>query len=529
MFKKVLAASLFASALTMGAVANAESVRWARSADPATLDPHAVNVGLNFSLLHQIYEPLLIRLADNSLQGALAVSWGQTDDPTTWEFKLRPNVKFHDGTPFTAADVVFSLKRAMMPSSQMKALLASVDEITAVDPLTVRIKTHGADLVLPNNLTNMFIMSEKWARANKAEIPQDVSGKAENFATRHVNGTGAYTMVSREVDSRTVLKQFPDYWGKDQFPMDVTELTFLPIKSAATRVAALLSGEVDYLQDVPAQDVARLQADSRLRVVSGLENRTIFLGLNMGAERLKSASVKDRNPLADERVREAFELAIDRDALKRAVMRGLSSPTGMLAAPFVNGYQKELAAYARPDLARARKLMADAGYPDGFSITLDTPNDRYVNDEAIATAIAGFLGRIGVKVNVVARPIALHNAVLSKGETDFYLYGWGVPTHDSAYIFNYLVHTRGTNNRGAWNVTGFSSPQIDASIVSLSAEADEKKRNAVIRTIWNVVHKERFYIPLHDQMITYASKPGLDIPVSPENTAYFKLVKSSGN
>lgn len=526
MIQKTLAASLLSLAFAV-APAQAEPVRWARSADPATLDPHAVNVGLNFSLLHQIYEPLLIRLPDNSLQGALATSWRQTEDPTVWEFKLREGVKFHDGSPFTADDVVFSLQRARQPSSQMKSLLASVREIVAVDPLTVHIKTKGADLVLPNNLTNMFIMSQAWARKHKAETPQNVAAREENHATRHVNGTGAYTLVSREIDSRTVLKQFPGYWGKGQFPLQVTELTFVPIKSPATRVAALLSGEIDYLQDVPAQDVARLRSDARLKVVSGLENRTIFLGLNMGAPALNSSSIKDRNPLADARVREALELAIDRDAIQRAVMRGLSSPTGMLAAPFVNGYQQELAAYDKPDVAKAKQLLADAGYPQGFDITLDTPNDRYVNDEAIATAIAGFLGRIGVKVNVMARPIALHNAVLSKGETDFYLYGWGVPTHDSAYIFDYLVHSRGQNNRGAWNVTGFSNPKVDASIVSLSAESDPAKRNATIRNIWNVVQKERFYIPLHDQMITHASKPALEIPVSPENIAYFKMVKTS--
>ena len=224
-------------------------------------------------------------------------------------------------------------------------------------------------------------------------------------------------------------------------------------------------------------------------------------------------------------VKQALALAIDRDAIQKAVMRGLSSPTGMLAAPFVNGYTKALAAYPKADPARARKLLAEAGYPEGFTLTLDAPNDRYVNDEAIATAVAGFLARIGVKVTVQARPFALHNALLTKGDSDFYLYGWGVPTHDSAYVFDYLVHTRGKNRLGTWNITGYSNPQLDAQIESLSSEGNRDKRNATIQSIWEATRQAGFYIPLHDQMISNASIPSLDVPIHPNNITYFKLVK----
>ena len=245
----------------------------------------------------------------------------------------------------------------------------------------------------------------------------------------------------------------------------------------------------------------------------------------MGSAKLRHSSVTDRNPLADARVREALALAIDRDAIQKAVMRGLSSPTGMLAAPFVNGYTKALAAYPKADPARARKLLAEAGYPEGFTLTLDAPNDRYVNDEAIATAVAGFLARIGVKVTVQARPFALHNALLTKGDSDFYLYGWGVPTHDSAYVFDYLVHTRGKNRLGTWNITGYSNPQLDTQIESLSSEGNRDKRNATIQSIWEATRQAGFYIPLHDQMISNASIPSLDVPIHPNNITYFKLVK----
>ncbi|WP_280188382.1 ABC transporter substrate-binding protein [Delftia sp. PS-11] len=526
MIMKILGHSLLAAGLlTSAALAQADTVRWARSADAASLDPHAYNLGNSFVLLHQIYETLVIRSADGKLVPTLATSWKMTSDPSVWEFKLRPNVKFHDGTPFTARDVVFSLNRARGENAQVKSLLSSMEEAKAIDDLTVQVRTKGPNLIFPDNLTNLFIMSEKWSKANGAETTQDTASKTENGATRAANGTGAYVLASREIDSKTVMKLNPNYWGKGQFPLQVTELVFLPIKSPATRVAALLSGEVDFAQDIPAQDVARLKQEPRLRINEGPENRSIFLGLNVGAEELKTSNVKGKNPLADPKVREAIELAIDRDAIKRSVMRGLSSPSGVIAPPFVNGYSKVFAAYPKADPAKAKKLLAEAGYPNGFTITLNTPNDRYVNDEAIATAVAGFLGRVGIKTEVSARPIAMHSVSISKADADFYLYGWGVPTYDSAYIFDFLVHTRGKDGRGAQNATHYSNPVVDARIAALSSESDKAKRDVTIRNIWETVQKERFYIPLHDQVIHFASVQKINVPVHPDNVLHFKSVK----
>lgn len=523
-------AMLAAGLLTSAALAQAETVRWSRSADVTTLDPHVFNTGTNFVLMHQMYETLLNRTKDGKLQPLLATEWKMlANDPSVWEFKIRPNVKFHDGKPLTAKDVVFSLNRAKGPNAQVKSLLASVDSITAVDNLTVHVKTKGPNLIFPNNLTNIFIMNEEWAKANGALETQDATSKTENGATRAVNGTGAFVLTTREVDSRTVMKQNPNYWGKGQFPLQVTELVYLPIKSPATRVAALLSGEVDFAQDIPAQDVARLKQDAKLRINEGPENRSIFLGLNVGSPELKSSNVKGKNPLADPKVREAMELAIDRDAIKRSVMRGLSNPSGVMAPPFVNGYDKTMAAYPKADVNKAKALLKEAGYPDGFTITLHTPNDRYVNDEAISTAIAGFLGRVGIKTEVSSRPIAQHSVSIVNADSDFYLYGWGVPTYDSAYIFDFLVATRGKEGRGAQNATHYSNPDLDAKIISLSSESDVAKRNATIKDIWKVVQKDRFYIPLHDQVIHFASVKSIDVPVHPDNVLHFKDVKINKN
>jgi peptide/nickel transport system substrate-binding protein len=518
-------ALLAAGLLTSVGLAQAETVRWARSADVTTLDPHVFNTGTNFVLMHQMYETLVNRSADGKLVPTLALSWKMTSDPSVWEFKLRPNVKFHDGTPFTAKDVVFSLNRAKGPNAQVKSLLASMEEAKAIDDLTVHVKTKGPNLIFPDNLTNLFIMSEKWSKANGAAETQDAASKTENGATRAENGTGPYVLASREVDAKTVMKLNPNYWGKGTAALQVTELVYLPIKSPATRVAALLSGEVDFAQDIPAQDVARLKQDSKLRINEGPENRSIFLALNVGAAELKSSNIKGKNPFSDLKVRQAVELAIDRDAIKRSVMRGLSIPTGMLAPSFVNGYDKLMAAYPKADVAKAKALLAEAGYPNGFTVTLHSPNDRYVNDEAIATAVAGFMGRIGIKTEVSSRPIAQHSVAIVKAESDFYLYGWGVPTYDSAYIFDFLVATRGKEGRGAQNATGYSNAEIDNKIVSLSSESDKAKRDATIKDIWQTVNKERFYIPLHDQVIHFASVKKINVPVHPDNAIHFKDVK----
>jgi len=519
-----LSSLLLAAGLLGASALHAETLRWARASDPTSLDPHAFNVGTNFTLLHQMYETLVYRDAKGKLVPLLATSWRMTEDPTVWEFKLRPGVKFHDGAPLTARDVVFSLNRAKGPTAQVKSLLSSMVEVKAVDDLTVQVKTSGPNLIFPNNLTNMFIMNAAWAKAKGAETTQDAGSSVENFATRNVNGTGPYMLASRELDARTVMKLNPNYWGKGQVPLQVTELIYIPIKSPATRVAALLSGEVDFSQDIPAQDVVRLKQDPRLRINEGPENRSIFLGLNVGKE-LKYSGTKGRNPLADARVREAIHMAIDRDAIKRSVMRGLSIPSGIIAPPFVHGYTRAMAAYPKVDVARARKLMAEAGYAQGFELTLYSTNDRYVNDEAISTAVAGFLGRIGIKTTVVSRPIAQHSVAINKAEADFYLFGWGVPTYDSAYIFDFLVYTRGKDGRGPTNATGFSRASVDADIASLAAESDPARRDAAIQRIWDVVQKERFYIPLHDQMVHFASIRRLDIPVHPENEVHFKEVK----
>ncbi|HET7156913.1 MAG TPA: ABC transporter substrate-binding protein [Hyphomicrobiaceae bacterium] len=511
-------------AMAAGA-ADARSLKWARTGDALTLDPHAQNEGPTHNLMHQIYEPLLIRDASGKVLPTLALSWAVTSDPTVWEFKLRQGVKFHNGNAFTADDVVFSLDRARQPTSDMKGLLSSIEKVSKVDDYTVHIKTKGPNPLLPNYLTNMFMMDKEWSEANNTITVQDYKGKKDNFAVRNANGTGPYQLVSREQDVKTVLKRNDGYWGKGQFPVGITDITYLMIKADATRIAALLSGEVDFVQDVPVQDIDRVGKTANIKINLGPENRTIFFGMDVASPELQTSNIKGKNPFADKRVRQAINMAIDREAIKRAVMRGQSVPAGVIAPPFVNGYTKELDALPKVDLARAAALLKEAGYADGFQVTLHCPNDRYINDEGICQAATAMLAKIGIKVNLVAQSRGPHFTLIQKTppETEFYMVGWGVPTYDSQYIFSFLYHTR-SGSDGSWNATRYSKPDVDAAIQSLNSEIDTAKRNATIAKIWQTVGDETNYIALHHQMLAYAMKNDLDIPVSPDNTVFIKFV-----
>ena len=519
MIKPILAAALLASTALS---AQAETLRWARAGDSLTLDPHAQNEGPTHVLAHQISEPLLIRNQAGEFEPALATEWSvDADDPTVWTFTLREGVTFHDGADFTAEDVVFSFDRARSEASAMKELLTSLTEVRAVDDHTVEFVTDGPNPILPNNFTNLFIMDKGWAEANDTVAVQDIAAGGTNYATTHVNGTGPYRLVSREQDVRTVLEANPDYWGADQFPMDVTRIEYTPIQNAATRVAALLSGEVDFIQDVPVQDLGRVEGTEGLVIKTAPQNRTIFFGMNVGADDLERDDVDGANPFAERQVREAMNVAINRDAIKQVVMRGQAQPTGVIMPPFVDGWTEALDALPEGDAARAKALMEEAGYGDGFEVQLDCPNDRYVNDEAICQAVVGMLGQIGITVNLNAQGKALHFPLIQNGTTDFYMLGWGVPTYDSEYIFNFLVHTK-DDERGSWNPTGYSNPELDAKIESLASETDLDARDATVADIWATVQDEVLYLPVHNQVLNWGMTDAVGTEVYPEDDPKFK-------
>lgn len=508
-----IAVALFASTMLVGA-ASAETLRWARQSDALTLDPHSQNQGVTHTFNHHIYETLLDRDVEGTLQPRLATDWYVKEgDETVWVFELREGVTFHGGEEFTAEDVVFSIERAKSDNSNMRQLHADVESVTAVDDYTVEFQMAGPSPLYPNNVTNTFIMDKGWSEENDLLEVQDFASGEENFAVRNTNGTGAYILTERDPDVRSVLSVNENWWGDAPA---VTEIIYTPIADNATRVAALLSGEVDLVQDVPVQDIERLAGTSGIKVETGPENRTIYFGYAMDDEPLISSNVTDENPFANPLVREAMELVVDREAIRQVVMRGQSIPTCVNMPPFVNGWTEELDACPAVDVERAQELMAEAGYPDGFSVTLDTPNDRYVNDEAISQAVVGMLGQIGIDVTLASRPVAQHSPLILTNETDFYLLGWGVPTFDSAYIFNDLVHTKG-DEYGTYNIGLYSNPEVDEMIESLGTMTDLEARDGVVAEIWEQVQEDRVFLTVHVQVLAYAMRDDMTLAVHPEN------------
>ncbi len=520
---QVAGAALLAFALSIAPFTQAKTLRWSSQGDLITLDPHAQNEGFTNAFLDSIYETLVTRGRDLKVIPCLATSW-QSVNPTTMRFKLRPNVKFQEGESFTADDVVFSIQRALADTSNFKPYLAGVKEAKKVDDLTVDIVTEGPAPVLIPQLTEVRIMSRSWSVKHNVTKPQDYKNKEETYGSRNANGTGEFIIKSREADVKTVATLNPKWWGKREGNVD--EIVYTPIKQDATRMAALLSGEIDFMLDPPPQDIPRLKQNPQVKVLEGMENRTIFLGMDQWRDELLYSNVKGKNPFKDKRVREAFQLSIDLAAIKTQVMRGLSVPTAVMYAPQVDGYPKELDHVKPPDRARAKKLLAEAGYPEGFEVTLDCPNNRYVNDEKICVTVAGMLAQVNVKVRVNSMPRAIYFPKIQNYDTSFYMLGWGVPTFDSQYALQSLIRTVIPKTAdGDYNFGKYSNAKVDDEIDKLKTEVDPKKRAALALEASRIHQEDVGHLPLHFQVIPWAMRSNVHVVHRADNKLTVKWVK----
>jgi peptide/nickel transport system substrate-binding protein len=517
-------ACLVAAALVAVAFgAHAKTLRWSSAGDISTMDPHGNNEGFTNAYHDHIYETLVTRGKELKVEPCLAVSW-QNVSPTVTRFKLRPNVRFHDGAPFTAEDVVFSIQRALSDTSNFKPYLAGVKEARKVDDLTVDIVTEGPAPVLVPQLTEVRIMNKAWATKHNVVKPQDYKNKEETYAVRNANGTGPYILRSRDPDVKTVAVLNSNWWGKVEGNVD--EIVYQPIKQDSTRMAALLSGEIDFVLDPPPQDIGRLKQDPKIKVLEGMENRTIFLGMDQWRDELQYSNVKGKNPFKDKRVREAFQNALDLNAIKTQVMRGLSVPTAVMYAPQVEGYPKELDRVKPPDRERAKKLLAEAGYPKGFEVTLDCPNNRYVNDEKMCVAIAAMLAQVNVTVKVNSMPRATYFPKIQLLDTSFYMLGWGVPTFDSQYAVQSLMRTRVENTPdGDYNLGKYSNAKVDEAIDKLKTEVDGKKRAALAIEASRIHQAETGHLPIHFQVIPWAMRSNVSVVHRADNKLTVKWVK----
>ena len=518
-----IAALLFASAIGLyAAPAPAATFRWANDGDANSMDPYTRSETFLLTFTQNFYDPLVRRDDKLKVEPALAESWEQPN-ATTWRFHLRHGVKFHDGTPFTADDVVFSYNRVIAPGSQLNGYMQAVSEVKKVDDFTVDFLTKVPDPIFLEEITSWAIMSKKWCEDNHAEQAMDLTKKDENFATRHENGTGPFILDIREPDRRTTMHANPAWW--DKMPGNLDKVEFNVIGNAATRVAALLSGDIDMMYTVPPQDTQRLSASADLKVLEVPELRTVFLGFDQSRDELLKSDVKGKNPFKDQRVRQAFNEAVDIKAIQRVVMRGESHPTGLLYGPGVNGYTEASDVRYPYDTAGAKKLLADAGYPNGFGVTLDCPNDRYINDEAICQAVTAMLARIGVKVTLNAQTRLKYFAEISNPDyrTSFYMLGWTPNTYDALNSLYNLAGTR-SGTRGIFNDGGYSNPKFDTLLDQIAVESDHDKRDAEILEASKMLHDDAAVLPLHQQVVVWATRKNIDLVELADNSFPLRFV-----
>jgi len=495
----LLAAALIACAATT----QAATLKWGAQNDILTLDPHSQNHATTNGIMQHTYEGLVRYTKDFQIEPSLARSW-QLLSPTHYRFTLRKGVRFHDGTPFTADDVVFSYHRILQPQGTMQIYVAGVKEMRKVDDHTVDMLLAGPSPILLRNLVDFRIMSKAWSTKHKSENVQNYVAKEESYASRNTNGTGPYMVKLWEPDKRLVMQANAGWW--DKLDGNVTEVIYTPIKADATRIAALLSGDVDIVTDLPTQDVQRLRSEPKLKVLDGHEVRTIFIGLDQHSDELKYSSVKGKNPFKDIRVRKALNISVDREAIKRVTMRGLSIPAAIMVAPGVNGNAPDIDKVAPADANGAKQLLAEAGYPNGFEFSLDCPNNRYVNDEEICQALVGMWARIGLKAKLNAQPMATFIQKIQKFDHDAYMLGWGVATFDGLYTLQSLVRTKTTGADGSFNLGRISDPKLDALIDALKIETDTRKRDGILREALVMTRDNYYYVPLHHQLRPWAMK-----------------------
>jgi len=516
----VPATAVPASAVLAAVAAGAKTLRIATAFDPNSLDPHAQALLYHTRIVSQIYESLVSRDQKFALEPQLATSWQQLS-PALWRFKLRPNVVFHDNTPFAADDAIFSLLRARAPTSQREFQLRGLATVRKVDNLTIDCELSAPDAVFPDKLLLVAMMSKAWSEHHGVERPQDYNGKQETYAVRNANGTGPFMLVSYEPDVKTVLDANPKWWGRATMSGNVDRVEYSVIKADATRLAALASGQVDLVLDPPFQDVARLQQDPKVHLVQVIGMGTQYLTFDQSRDELLNSDVKGRNPFKDLRVRRAVAQAIDVDLIVTKVLRGQAGSTGSLFSPLVTGYVPELDKHLAFDPAAARAALKEAGYPDGFAVTLDCVNVTF--REQVCQAAAAMLTQVGIRTQLQSSPSPLFFPKLSQANTSFVEFGW-TPQADPFPSLLGLLHTYGAHGAGIFNPGRYSNPKLDQLIDAIGVEPDLAKRTAMTGDALRLIAADMPFIPLYRLKLTWAMRTGVTVVQWPNDVLELRWV-----
>ena len=504
----------------------AKTFKWAFQGDAQGLDPHGLNETFTLGMLGNVYEAMTRYNGKMQLQPSLAVSW-DNPSPNTWNIKLRKGIKFHNGNSFNADDVIFSWKRTLTEGSDQKVRGSMIKSLEKKDDYTLVLTTPAPNPVLMQEMAFLYIMDKEWSEKHNATQAANVKDKnSSGYANLHENGTGPYTITERQPDVKTVFKRFNGYWGKTADNIDT--IIFTPIKEAATRVAALISGQVDMVYPVPVQDWKRLENSAGVKPLTGPEARTIFLGMDQFRDELLHSTVKGKNPFKDQRVRAAFAHAINLQAIKEKVMRGASTPAGLMIAPQVNGFNPALNTPYRYDPKQSKKLLAEAGYPKGFGLTMDCPNNRYVNDEKICQAVTSMLAKVGIKVDLLAQPKSKYfGKVLAQNnyDTSFYLLGWTPGSMDAHNVYQNLLSCQNKEKkRGLFNLGNYCNARVDEITGLIGGETNPKKRQALIDEGFKIVQDEVGYLPLHQQPLSWGVSDKAQVVQRADNVFDFRSI-----
>jgi peptide/nickel transport system substrate-binding protein len=521
---KALAATGAMALVLATTPAAAKTFRYAFQGDLNALDPYTLNETFASGALGNVMEGLTKRDKDLKIIPGLAERW-EIVDPLKWRFYLRKGVKFHNGEDFTAEDVVFSLDRMRSPGSQIKTRAPADMKAVKFDDYTVDFILTSPNPILHAEWDTWYIYSKKWSEANGATQAQSATATSLSPFALKANGTGPFILVSHEPGVKTVYKPNPNWRDKPEHNLD--EVIFQTIKSDATRVAALLSGDIDMMDPVPVQDIERIKSSPNATVLTGPELRTIFLNMDSFRDELLYSNIKGKNPFKDARVRKAVYQAIDMEAIHTKVMRGMSVNSALLISPLLFARADEFKRHPY-DVAAAKKLLTEAGYPNGFEVEMDCPNDRYVNDEGICQAVTQMLSRVDIKVKLNAMPKAKYfekAGSTKKFDSSFSLLGWTPGSFDSWNLVENIIGCRDADGKGGlFNYGGYCNPKMPELNKKILVETNTKKRDEMIAEAFRINHEEVGVIPLHQQALAWGVSKKVKIVQRADNQILFYWV-----